>query len=206
MSMSVPFKLCELCGGKYERLRTRMSDKEWDERRYCSKRCANRVNGNARIQSISERFWRYVRKGAPNECWIWTGGTDGRGYGAFGLTGRDGKKTKAHRVSYELATGQDPGHLHVCHRCDNPPCVNPDHLFLGTAKDNIADMIAKGRKVVGDSSGEKNPAAKFNWPMVRLIRLAHECGASRRAIANAAQCDPSNIGLIVTEQNWKERS
>jgi len=85
-------------------------------------------------------FWKKVIK--KDGCWEWAACTNESGYGIF----HTGKKTdRAHRVSWILTNGEIPSGLFVCHKCDNPPCTNPDHLFLGTNKDNVDDMIAKGR-------------------------------------------------------------
>lgn len=92
--------------------------------------------------SLAERFWPKVERREPDECWPWKASVTGRGYGRFALSG---KARHAHRVSYEIANGQAPGDLFVLHRCDNPPCVNPAHLFLGTNTDNVRDAVAKGR-------------------------------------------------------------
>lgn len=89
------------------------------------------------------RFWASVDQ--AGDCWVWTGATDKDGYGRFNAHIEGRRCSRASRFAYWLATGINPGELWVLHRCDNPPCVRPDHLFLGTAADNNADMVAKGR-------------------------------------------------------------
>jgi len=86
------------------------------------------------------RFWNKVEK--SSQCWQWTGGKTWDGYGRIKL---NGKTVMAHRVAYAMLKGEVPKHLILCHTCDNPSCVNPDHLFLGTHKDNALDREAKGR-------------------------------------------------------------
>jgi hypothetical protein len=92
-----------------------------------------------------ERFWRRVDK--TGGCWNWTGGRGDHGYGSF--TGDGGVAISAHRYSFQLHNGPIPDGLVICHCCDNPACVKPEHLFLGTQRDNVHDMIQKGRRVLG---------------------------------------------------------
>lgn len=95
------------------------------------------------MTSVFERFVKFTRY--ENGCWIWTGARRTSGYGVFKL---NGKAESAHRVSYKLFKGDIPPGVFVCHTCDNPICVNPDHLFLGTASDNMMDAQSKGRLVI----------------------------------------------------------
>jgi hypothetical protein len=92
-----------------------------------------------RFKSINERFWEKVDKKTDDECWEWQASVDTHGYGYF----YSDKRIKAHRYSWELHFGAIPEGLYVCHHCDNPPCINPKHLFVGTAQDNLDDANKK---------------------------------------------------------------
>jgi len=105
-------------------------------------------------ERLAARFWAKVNKNGPipehkpelGPCWVWTAATDPRGYGRFGVGSHGLNRVYfAHRVSLALAGQMPPDELQGCHHCDNPPCVRPDHLFIGTLLDNMADMAAKGR-------------------------------------------------------------
>ena len=94
----------------------------------------------AKILDHIEHFWNRVDK--TSYCWIWTGAKKSTGYGKVKVNNRD---WLAHRYSYYISTGIEPGNLLVCHHCDNPPCVRPNHLFLGTSSENALDSSRKGR-------------------------------------------------------------
>jgi len=100
--------------------------------------------------SLEDRFFQKVLK--TDSCWLWTGGIATQGYGVFRV---DGKSVSAHRHSYKIHKGEIPDGMHVCHSCDVRNCVNPDHLWVGTATDNMQDMIKKGRQCAANKKQER---------------------------------------------------
>jgi hypothetical protein len=104
------------------------------------------------VQNEKERFWKYLTVKSVDECWPWKGNTYPNGYGLFRRGGKLGHNIGAHRLSYEFAYGVPDRKLYVCHKCDNPICCNPNHLFLDTPGANMIDAIHKGRKL-GTSQG-----------------------------------------------------
>src|SRR4029077_19707477 len=102
---------------------------------------------------LDDRFWTKVRRGNDGECWEWTAYKSPKGYGRFQVGGIVGPRF-AHRLSYEAHIGRIPEGLFVLHRCDNPACVNPDHLWLGSKADNNRDMTDKGRRRSNPPKGE----------------------------------------------------
>ena len=153
----------------------------------------------ADVQAFASRFWSHVQKGPG--CWIWTLCKRGP-YGVVRLGGRKGRTIGAHRIAYELANGPIDDGLHVCHHCDNPPCVRPDHLFVGTPADNHKDRMSKGLRKPG-TPGERHPSAKLNEAQVREIRAAtgpYAEIASRFGIAEGT------ISNIRARRIWKSVS
>ncbi len=158
--------------------------------------------------TLEARFWAKVAK-APTGCWEWQAATDRHGYGFIGLGVRAVGTGRAHRVSYVLAYGSVPKGMCVLHRCDNPPCVNPVHLFLGSRADNMRDMKAKGRAASGERNGsrtqpgairrgEQLPQTKISDAEVRQARLLWETGKWRQShLAEKYRISQSNISRIV---------
>lgn len=149
---------------------------------------------------LNDRFYAKVFK--TEGCWIWTGAKDKFGYGSIGSGGWHGATLKAHRVSYEIHVGSIPNGKHVLHRCDNPRCVRPTHLFLGTHADNMADSAAKGRAKGPSLKGEQNPNRRFTASEIRFIRRQAAKGTPRPALAAQFGTSRQNIGFIVRRDTW----
>lgn len=141
--------------------------------------------------SIEERFWAKVDK--SGDCWIWLAAAL-RGYGVF--TAENRKTVYAHRFSWERSRGPIPGGMFVCHSCDNPSCVNPDHLFIGTNADNAADMARKGRS----SRGSNRPLSKLTEQQVSEIKSSPLKGVD---LARQFNVSTTQISVIRNGREWK---
>lgn len=145
---------------------------------------------------------------AESGCWEWTGYRNREGYA---MASSGGSRTElVHRIVYRLCVGDLPTGVCVCHRCDNPPCVNPAHLFLGTHRDNMRDAATKQRLRPRDSRGEKNPGAKLTEDDVRQIRAKAAAGEGTPGIqmqlANEFGVSTKTIALIIKRVTWKNVS
>lgn len=147
-----------------------------------------------RGRSVSERFWLKVKKSAG--CWEWCGAGSAKGPGNFNPGGRT---VSAHRFSWELHYGRVDDGLWVLHKCDNPRCVRPDHLFLGTAQDNVDDMYSKQRAIVGSAHAR----AKLTESDVREIRRAHGDGVQQKLLAARFGVCKQVVNRIVHREDWK---
>jgi hypothetical protein len=153
------------------------------------------VNTNKKQLLPETRFWDKVKKGGLDECWEWQGFTSKSGYGRFRY---QSKREYAHRVAYILEYSPIRNGLHVCHKCDNPKCVNPNHLFLGTNNDNMRDKVKKGRQQRGERSG----TSKLTEQQVLEI-LALKGKETQKFVGKKFGVVQTLIGKIWRGENWK---
>ncbi|HZV74586.1 MAG TPA: HNH endonuclease [Conexibacter sp.] len=150
-------------------------------------------------------FWSKVDVAGPDECWRWTACCNPAGYGQGT---RHRTIFRAHRASWEIHHGPIPYGLNACHNCDNPPCVNPAHLFLGTQQDNVHDMLAKGRDRLhfreSPPAGESNANAKLTADKVREIRTLYAAGGWRHAdLAERFGISRALVSFITSGRAWR---
>jgi len=147
---------------------------------------------------LKKRFWEKVLKASANECWNWTASVAGKGYGQIKVP-KQRRQLYAHRLSYEMHKGEIPDGMLVCHRCDNPRCVNPKHLFLGTGADNLGDMAAKDRHLYG----ERNTEHRLSEKDVHCIFDLSEAGLSQHRIAKRIGVGQPQVGRILRGERWR---
>lgn len=155
-------------------------------------------------QKDIERFWSKVDRNGPNGCWIWKSANNGAGYGKFYV--KDSGKVPyiyAHRLSWELANGPIQNGLWVLHKCDNPSCINPEHLFLGTQTDNMQDAAHKGRiKQRAWPLGEGNHNAKLKESDVKEIKIMIQNKVALNVIAKKFGVSTQAIFMIKAGISW----
>lgn len=135
----------------------------------------------------------------PNTgCWLWIGAEDDKGYGRVGIPGTR-RQTLAHRVLYEKHVGPIPRGMFLCHKCDMPLCVNPQHMFIGTVRENAQDMSKKGR-----APHSKNTTRKMTPDLVRELRAQHAEGANNHELARRFPVSRTTVRLIVRGEIWKD--
>ena len=162
--------------------------------------------GHSRVP-IDRRFWAKVEKGAtPEACWKWLGSKVNGGYGDIGRGGSKTGSIRAHRLSWEMHVGPIPEGLWVLHKCDNPECTNPAHLFLGKQKENMADMAAKNRGYLFGAGNVSNQKGEAHWKckltdgQVRAIRAAKDRGFTFKSIARHFKISVTHACRLVARQ------
>ncbi len=140
------------------------------------------------------RFWEHVKINTKSGCWEWSGARQDFGYGIFW---EDGKSISSHRYSWKLFVGNIPENMFICHHCDNPSCVNPDHLFFGTQKDNMRDMVNKGRQARGEGHG-RSILTKDNVLFIRNNAEKY----TRAQLTKIFNMDRTTIDKVITRDLW----
>jgi hypothetical protein len=146
-----------------------------------------------------ERFWSKVRPGVDDACWLWSASLNPDGYGQFRQS-RLGTVT-AHRFSWQVHYGPIPDGMCVCHKCDVPACVRPDHLFLGTVADNMRDRDRKHRRIA--PCGEIHARAKLTAERIDEARRCVADGETRASVAKRMGVGPTAISRALLGRSWK---
>lgn len=157
-------------------------------------------------RDVPQRFWSKVAIGEPDECWLWTKSRFPKGYGQFRVRPAPASPQKASRVAWALSNRRPvPDGLFVCHRCDNPPCCNPNHLFLGTGRDNMRDCIEKGRAGVCSPefvAGLVERQRRLSDDQLRKAVLRNAGGESCRSIARDMGVAHTTITRLINGEQW----
>jgi hypothetical protein len=160
---------------------------------------------NSNLTAIERVLKRTIKQ--DDGCWIFQGAKNCHGYGMIGLGKRSDGIERCHRVSYRHFIGEIPKGMFICHKCDVPACVNPEHLFIGTPKDNHTDMRNKNRHSNPPRNlhdcGEYRYNSKLNDDLVRNIRIEYSHGASMYSIAKRLQMSNTTISKVINRLSWK---
>jgi hypothetical protein len=150
----------------------------------------------------AEQLWSGVAIATDDQCWEWQRYRHPDGYGMLGVEGRN---VYAHRQAWTLTNGEIPAGMVVCHRCDNPACCNPAHLFLGTQGDNIRDCHRKGRNRSRNSAGAANPSARLTSRDVEAIRRLYAAGnVTQTDLAHAFHITQTQVSKIILGRSWRQ--
>jgi len=181
-SMPRLIRTCQFCGKEFTVKRSAII---YGRGKFCSHSCQRKKEPIP----IEKRFWRYVEM--TDGCWLWTGSRNSKGYGL--IDDNSGRSLRAHRVSWKIHFGPISPGLQVLHKCDNPPCVNPAHLFLGSSLDNTRDCISKNRF----------PSKLTSSQVIKIRQRFADGDITRQQLADEFNVDRSTIGLIIRRKTWK---
>lgn len=145
---------------------------------------------------VIRRFWLKVDQQSDSACWLWIACKNANGYGIMNVAGRP---MSAHRISWVIHNDQIPDGMCVCHKCDTPSCVNPNHLFLGTQKENMRDAKTKGRM----QRGERHYRAKLNRKDVVDIKRLHSQGVMIKQLASNYGVHVNTISRVINKNSWE---
>lgn len=151
---------------------------------------------------LDDRFWTKVDKTHPSGCWVWKANRNNKGYGLF-RPGGTAPKMLAHRLSFQDANGQIPKGMIIRHSCDNPGCVNPSHLLVGTMADNVADMDSRGRRVSSPCRGEVNYNARMTKDTVTSLRKDYVAGVPISVLIEKYGCTTASLTDYTCGRSWK---
>lgn len=183
-------KLCEYCKCNFS-----LKPSRFKRTRFCSRKC--RINYGADLNILRTQFFENIQVARPDDCHVWTGRCSSDGYGLMWCR-KEGLMV-ASRLVWEYTHGPIPDGKLVCHQCDNPPCCNVKHLFLGTNKDNITDMVRKGRGAKGETSGK----SKLTELTVIEIRKLYSTGNYTLVeLGKKFNVSHQNISSVVKKETW----
>lgn len=158
---------------------------------------AKRKMAKSHIKPIRQRFWKKVNIKDLFDCWEWLGYKNPDGYG---IVMRNSRKELTHRTAWILTYGNIPENLCVCHKCDNPSCVNPAHLFIGTMQDNVNDMFSKGRQPY--TKGSKGGRAILTEEQILAIRILYQAGIRQCELGRMYNIDVGHLWHIINRDIW----